>query len=192
MPANAISADLAAAYWKPTLYRGVLAAAFGLTSVFWADPPAGTLAWIFALFLVVTGVAVRRMAMLEETPSAAKGYWALVVVAWLIGAIALVFLGTASGLIWAGGLAWIVGGLLQLLAWFKLRTTFGPARDWLVPAVVEIGIGAGLFIVPGLDAHGIFGIAGGGQIVVAVFTLIAGFGLLFDARRRGGVAAADR
>ncbi|GAA3707176.1 hypothetical protein GCM10022377_21120 [Zhihengliuella alba] len=192
MPATPIPADLAASVWKPTLYRGLLAAAFGLTSVFWADPPADTLSWIVALFLVATGVSVRRMAMLEETPPAAKAYWALVVVSWLVGAIALVLLGSVDGLVWAGGLAWILGGLLQLLAWFRLRTTFGPARDWLVPAVVEIGIGAGLFIIPGLDAHGVFGIAGGGQIIVAVFTLIAAFGLLFDARRRGGVASGDR
>jgi ABC-type Fe3+-siderophore transport system permease subunit len=59
-----------------------------------------------------------------------------------------------------------------------------PVRDFLISGGASLGTGAALLAGRGLDPHGVFGIAGGGAIIVAVFLLIAAFGYRHDARER--------
>lgn len=181
MPSVQTPAAVARAYWKPLLIRAALAAAVGLTSVFWAAPPLQVLGLILAAFFVANAALLRRLIASEETPGAARVALAATAVAWLAAGVVLVFLPTVAGVTAAAAAGWIAGGAGQIAAWARTRKAFVPARDWALTGLVETGIGVGLLLFWGVDAHGIFGIGGGGQVIVAVFVAIAALGYRHDA-----------
>lgn len=184
MPSVQTPAEVARAYWKPLLLRAVLAAVLGLTSVFWAAPPLQALSLMLAGFFVLNAGLLRRLITDEATPTAARAALVATAVAWFAAAVVLVFLPTVAGVTAAAAAGWFAGGAGQLVAWARTRRRFVPARDWALTGLVETGIGAGLLLFWGVDAHGIFGIAGGGQIIVAVFVAIAALGYRHDALPR--------
>jgi len=181
VPSVQTPAAVARAYWKPLLLRAALAAVLGLTSVFWAAPPLQALSLILAGFFVLNATLMRRLIVDPATPTAARSALVATAVAWFAAGVALVFLPTVAGVTVTAAAGWITGGVGQLAAWARTRKRFVPARDWALTGVVETGIGVGLLLFWGVDAHGIFGIAGGGQIIVAVFVAIAALGYRHDA-----------
>ncbi|MFB0833538.1 hypothetical protein ACX8Z9_03875 [Arthrobacter halodurans] len=184
MPAPTTPADVAAALWKPVMFRAVAAAAFGALSVFWPAPDATVLAYAFAGYLVFSAKAVWDFAQAGVVPSAVRGLLGGAAIAWSLAAVFMVFVPEPGAVAVAGGVALAVSGLLELYAWLRHRAELVPVRDFLISGGASLGTGAALLAGRGLDPHGLFGIAGGGAIIVAVFLLIAAFGYRHDARER--------
>ena len=185
MPAVKTPAETAAVLWKPVMFRALAALAFGALSVFWQQPGNTVLAYCFAGYLVLSSKAVWDFAQAGATPPQVRGLLGGAAIAWSVAAVAMIFLPEPAPVAVAGGTALAVSGLLELLAWFRHRAGFVPARDFLVTGIVGLGTGAGLLWLGlglNLDAHGLFGIAGGGAIITGVFLLIGAVGYRYDAR----------
>ena len=184
MPAITTPSEEASAVWKPVMFRAVVATAFGALSVFWQEPSEAVVAYIFAAFLVLTSKSVWDFAVARIVPSPVRGLLGGAAIAWSVGAVfMLVFASTAAASI-AGGIGLAVAGLLELTAYFRHRGDLVPVRDFLITGAVSLVTGVLLLAWPDLDQHGVFGVAGGGSIIVAVFLLIAAFGYRHDARER--------
>lgn len=169
------------------MFRAVLAAVFGGLSVFWPAPEANVFAYCFAAYLVLSSKAVWDFAQAAVVPSPVRGLLGGAAIAWSLAAVAMLVMPTTEAVAVAGGVSLMVSGLLELLAWLRHRAELVAVRDLLVTGIVSVGTGAALLGSLALDlnlgAHGLFGIAGGGAIIVAVFGLIAAFGYRHDARR---------
>lgn len=169
------------------MFRSVVAAVFGGLSVFWPTPGENVFAYAFAAYLVLTSKAVWDFAQAAVVPSPVRGLLGGAAIAWSLAAVSMLLMPGGSAVALAGGSALVLSGLMELTAWLRRRAGLVAVRDFLVTGVVSVGTGVGLLgsLAMGLDldAHGLFGIAGGGAIIVAVFGLIAAFGYRHDARR---------
>ena len=184
VPALKTPVDVATAVWRPVTLRAAAALAFGALSIFWPAPGASTVAYCLALFLIVSAKAVWDFAKAPVIPEGVRGLLVAPAAVWLLAAVVLVISPETATIGIAGGLAFLLSGALELAGWFRSRRDLVPARDLAITGAVSLGTGVGLLggLNLGLDAHGFFGIAGGGAILTGVFLLIAGLGYRYDAR----------
>ncbi|WP_417234842.1 DUF308 domain-containing protein [Arthrobacter sp.] len=184
MPAVTASPEVAAAVWKPLMFRAVIAVAFGALSVFWQHPGEAFVAYSFGAYLVLTSKSAWDFAVAPVVPSPVRGLLGGAAIAWSFCAIFMLIFASTTAMSLAGGIGLAVAGILELVVYFRHRRDLVPAREFLITGVVSTVTGLLLLVWPGLDAHGIFGVAGGGAIIIAVFLLIAAFGYRHDARER--------
>jgi hypothetical protein len=178
--------------WKPILVRALIAAIFGLTTVFLQEPGLGALKYGLAAYFVFSGSGLWEYLRREPVPEGMRGPLSVAAAVFMVGAIVLLFAGTpfVAGLIAA--IALIGAGLAEVVAWARYRREFVPARDQLYTGAVGILSGIGLLIFLHLDPHGMLGIVGGGAIVIAVLLAISGFGFRHDAGPAAREAAEPR
>lgn len=180
MPAVKTPVDVAAAVWKPLLFRAVTAAAFGALTVFWQVPTVQVMAFALAAYLVLTAKSVRDFTAAEVVPAGVKTLLGLSALIWVLSAVLmLVFQDMAAA---TAGVVLVLTGALETAAWLRHRKELVPARELAVTGLASLGSGAGMLLGLHLDPHGLLGIAGGGAIIIAVFLLIAGFGYRHDAQ----------
>lgn len=182
MPAITAPQEVAAAVWKPVMFRAVVAVAFGAVSVFWQQPGESVVAYSFAAYLVLTSKSAWDFAVARVVPSPVRGLLGGAAIAWSFCAIFMLIFATTTSMTLAGGIGLAVAGVLELLVYLRHRRELVPARDFLITGTVSAVSGVLLLAWPGLDQHGVFGVAGGGAIIIAVFLLIAAFGYRHDAR----------
>ncbi|MDN5756343.1 MAG: DUF308 domain-containing protein [Arthrobacter sp.] len=182
MPAIPTPPEEASAVWKPVMFRAVVATAFGALSVFWQDPSEAVVAYLFAAFLVLSAKSVWDFAVARIVPFAVRGLLGGAAIAGAFSAVFLLVFASTTAAVIAGGLGLAVAGLLELTTYFRHRGDLVPVREFLLTGAVSLVTGVLLLAWPGLDQHGVLGIAGGGSIIVAVFLLIAAFGYRHDAR----------
>lgn len=178
--------------WKPILVRALIAAIFGLTTVFLQEPGLGVLKYGLAAYFVFSGSGLWEYLRRDPVPEGMRGPLSIAAAVFMLGAIALLFAGTpfVAGLI--AGIALIGSGLAEVVAWARYRRDFVPARDQLYTGAVGILSGVGLLVFLHLDPHGMLGIAGGGAIIIAVLLAISGFGFRHDAGPAAREAAEPR
>ncbi|NKX52540.1 hypothetical protein HER39_18580, partial [Arthrobacter deserti] len=142
----------AAAFWAPTLFRAVVAAGFGILSIFWQEPAQGPASLAAGVFLLLSGASV---ALLARRPEAARQRRLLAVAAAALaaaGALLPFFPGSRAfaGLAAAG---LVLSGAMELLLWWRSRAqrteAAVAAKDWLITGGVSAGFGAALpFFAP--------------------------------------------
>jgi hypothetical protein len=165
------------------MFRAIVAAVFGAASTFWPQPAADAVAYCFAGYLVLSAKAVWDFARAPVVPSAVRGLLGGVAIPWSLAALAMIIWPSRETISLATGVALLVSGVLELLVWLRHRRELVPVRDFALTGAVSAVVGVVLLAGNGLDVHGIFGVAGGGAIIAAVFGLIAAFGYRHDARR---------
>lgn len=182
--------EISSVVFKPILIRAAVALVFGLTTVFIADPGLTWMKVAFALYLVFSGSAVWEYLRREPVPAAMRSPLSLAAAAWMLGTVVLFFFGSPAGVGVTAGVALLLGGAAELVAWARHRREFIPARDQLWTGLVGLlsGAGAALGAAQGLNPHGILGIAGGGAVVIGVLLLISGLGFHHEVRRDRGTA----
>lgn len=176
--------------WVPILLRSATAAAFGTLTVFWQSPGVGVLSVAGGLYLLLTGFAVSRMAVLAgaEGKPRIRGLQRLEAAVYLAAGLAVLALRSVEAFLIAGGLALVLGGAVELYLWNTSRKTFLPARDWLITGGVSLGTAVILVGVQLLDlgAHAMLGVTGGSAIIIAVMLATSGLGARWDARSQSG------
>ncbi|MFJ2618483.1 DUF308 domain-containing protein [Glutamicibacter sp. NPDC087344] len=176
MPAPKTTPAQAQDVFRPVLLRGLTATVYALLSIFWVGADEKALSYSTAAFLVVTGVFMWQYVSVDSAPDKSRGPYALGAGLMLMAGIATIF---ATTTLWIGILAafaFLASGLAELYVFFTLRTQFPPFRNQLVTGVVGVILAAAALLGLNMDAHAMFGLIGGGAIVLAVFVLIAGFG----------------
>lgn len=181
MPAVTASPEVASSVWKPLMFRAIVAVAFGAVSVFWQHPSEAVVAYSFAAYLVLTSKSAWDFAVAPVVPSPIRGLLGGAAIAWSFCAIFMLIFASTTAMTLAGGLGLAIAGVLELVVYFRHRRDLVPAREFLITGAVSTVSGILLLAWPGLDQHGVFGVAGGGAIIIAVFLLIAAFGYRHDA-----------
>ena len=180
--------------WAPMLLRSAVAAAFGILTVFWQAPGPAVLGVAGGLYLLLTGLALWRMAALAGRTGLAQARTLQLASAGVhaLAGIAVLALQTVEVFCVAAGAAFLIGGAVDLFLWTKVRSAFLPARDWLITGVAGVGTAVLLVAVQAmaLGAQAMLGITGGSAIIIAVVLAISGLGARWDARPGRGVRPA--
>ena len=166
------------------LLRGIVAAAFGLGTVFWQQPSdrGGAIATALYLLLSAATVLWLRKAL---TPAAATVHKSLVpetVFLALAGLVALVLSGPMPFAI-AVGLGLLLAGASAVLAGWRARRDFQLAKDVLSMGVVTLATGIVLPLFIPLGTKALLGVVGGSAIILAVLLLLAALSYRHDARQ---------
>jgi uncharacterized membrane protein HdeD (DUF308 family) len=175
--AHAMSALLAQNWWAVAL-RGVFAILFGLVALFMPGVTMLSLVLFFAAYMLVDGVfsiisAVRAARNHER--------WGLLVLEGLVdiavGVIAFAWPGlTVVFFVTLMGFWSLVTGVLEIVAAFKLHTSYG--RGWLIfSGVVSILFGLALLIGPLIGAVVLTWWLGAYAMVFGITLLVLGFKL---------------
>ncbi|MBD8042475.1 hypothetical protein H9638_01485 [Arthrobacter sp. Sa2BUA2] len=173
--------------WIPILLRSVIAAVYGAVTIFWQEPTVAVLALAGGIYLVLTGVSVWRMSALAKGCGVALVPAALLAAAavYAVAGVLVAVVQSAEVFAYTAGAALLIGGVIELVLWFRARKQFVPARDWLITGVV--GIGAGvlmpvfLTLPEGSHVQALLGVSGGAAVITAVILAISGLGLRHDA-----------
>ena len=180
--------------WAPILLRSVIAAVFGVLTIFWQDPDVLVLSIAGGLYLLLTGVAVWRTAALAGVQGQARvrTLQLLEAVLYAVAGLAVLALRSVEAFCVAAGAALLVGGVVELYLWATARRVFLPARDWLITGAVSAGAAAILVAVQIMDlgAHAMLGVSGGSAVIIAVMLATSGLGARWDARSGSGAAPA--
>lgn len=144
--------EISSVVFKPILIRAVVALAFGLTTVFVAEPGLTWMKVMFALYLAFSGSAMWEYLRRDPVPVAMRSPLSLAAAAWMLGVIVLLFLGSPAAVGVAAGAALVLGGVAELVAWARHRREFIPARDQLWTGLVGLLSGGGVVVAPGLLA----------------------------------------
>ena len=83
--------EISSVVFKPILIRAVVALAFGLTTVFVAEPGLTWMKVMFALYLVFSGSAMWEYLRRDPVPVAMRSPLSLAAAAWMLGVIVLLF-----------------------------------------------------------------------------------------------------
>ena len=182
--------EISSVVFKPILIRAVVALAFGLTTVFVAEPGLTWMKVMFALYLAFSGSAMWEYLRRDPVPVAMRSPLSLAAAAWMLGVIVLLFLGSPAAVGVAAGAALVLGGVAELVAWARHRREFIPARDQLWTGLVGLLSGGGVVVaaLQGFGPHALLGIAGGGAILIGVLLRVSGLGFHHEVRRDRGTA----
>ncbi|MGO2081050.1 DUF308 domain-containing protein [Glutamicibacter arilaitensis] len=176
MPAPKTTPVQAADVFRPVFLRGLAALAYALMSIFWIGADDKVVTYSTAAFLVVTGVFMWQYVAVESAPEKSRAPYALGAGLMLFAGIAIIFVTSIAWVGYVGALAFLAGGIADLIVFAKYREAFPPFRNQLVSGAVGVILAISLCFSGGMDAHSLFGLIGGGTIILAVFALIAAFG----------------
>ncbi|WP_189638360.1 DUF308 domain-containing protein [Glutamicibacter arilaitensis] len=176
MPAPKTTPVQAADVFRPVFLRGLAALAYALMSIFWIGADDKVVTYSTAAFLVVTGVFMWQYVAVESAPEKSRAPYALGAGLMLFAGIATIFVTSIAWVGYVGALAFLAGGIAELIVFAKYREAFPPFRNQLVSGAVGVILAISLCFSGGMDAHSLFGLIGGGTIILAVFALIAAFG----------------
>lgn len=187
-------AQLPSWIWKPVLLRALIAAGYGILTIFWQEPGPVTMAVTGGLYLVGTGAAVYwlQAGFAIERDRAGRLHFGtstrlLLATALLLAATGAVLLfQTPAGSAIAAAVGLIAAGVLELYLGLRYRS-IALSRDWVITGVVNIGAGMILAALPALTSvqpHAVMGVLGGSAIIVAVVLILAALSLRHDASVR--------
>lgn len=176
VPAPKTTPVQASDVFRPVFLRGLTALAYALMSIFWIGADDKVVTYSTAAFLVVTGVFMWQYVSVESAPEKSRAPYALGAGLMLLAGIATIFVSSIAWVGYVGAFAFLAGGIAELIVFAKHREAFPPFRNQLVTGAVGVILAISLCFSGGMDAHALFGLIGGGTIVLAVFALIAAFG----------------
>ena len=176
--------------WQPILLRALITVAFGLLTVFWANP--GTLglclgiAGYFLAVAVSHYMAVRCLAL----PVGDTGRVALLAATGLIAVSGVVAAISLNPIVvaWLAGAALAAMGGAELFA--GLRKPAGSERDraplrsdWIISGVLGLGTGLLLPFFAAAGPHALLGVSGGGALMSGALWTLSALTLRHDGRK---------
>ena len=177
----------------PLLTRALLLLAFGALSMFWQPgrywsfehPSLTQVAWVTGIFLLVHGVVLlilqQRLAPLAaEISAGGRSVSALNSAALLYalgGVLAIALHGSLGLMVLVLGGVYALAGLIELLVGFRLGAEGPLSRDMRMSGMITMLTGMGLLWFGELGPQTLFGILGGGAVVVGIFLMIGAVSL---------------
>lgn len=178
--------------WKPLLLRAIVAAAFGVLTIFWQEPSLAVLVVAGGLYLLATGACALVLARcLPADRASAKPVLRAEAVVLAVGAAVVFVLPSAGVFAAAASAALLFSGGMELYLGLKHRGRFAAARDWVITGAIGVGTGALLPLFVDLQAHALLGVVGGSAILIAVLLGLAALGYRHDAASAGPAVAAE-
>ncbi|MEH0108769.1 hypothetical protein V6N00_03440 [Tersicoccus sp. MR15.9] len=153
--------------WPLLLVRGVVCAAFGLTTAFWATPGDTAMRLMIAAYMLLLGVVNWRLSVTVQDRRVLS--YALTIA--IFGLIVLVAPSRAM-LALVAALGFTLFGLMEATVAWMSRRAHPVVRDGAIIGVAMAGSGIILPLVQDLGPHGMLGVLGGGAIISAVIMLI--------------------
>lgn len=182
-PGGATPSDLTRLFWKPFLYRGIVAAVVALLGVGWIVQPGPTfVAIVLGLWLLLTGVLIWPVTRLGGLPAGLRTGLTSAALAWVVAGAILLFQREPEALAFIAAFGLGVGGASELVAGLQARALGRGARDLVISGGVGVIGAVILAIAHDTDAHGVMGIAGMIAAVFAVLHIIGGLGYRHDAK----------
>lgn len=181
--------------WQTVLLRALVTVAFGLVTVFWAEPGSLGLSVAFTCYFLALAachyLTVRALAL----PRGDTRRLVLLSATGLLAMSGVVVAISASTVVtvWFGAAALAALGVAELYAArYRPPASNKPASaqrkldlrsDWLISAV--LGIGTGLLLPFFADAgpHGLLGVAGGGALMSGALWTLSALTLRHDGRK---------
>lgn len=181
--------SVARVFWKPTLYRSVIAIVFALLGIFWVqDPPETLVALSTAGMFLLTALLMWPVTRLTALPERLRTGITAAALGWAVAGILLCFLRDplVLGVVTAFGL--VLGGIGELVAGWGHRELGRPAIDEVISGGLAL-LGAVILVLvcvgigDDLDAHGVFGTSAMIIVVLGVHQLLAAIGYRRDASK---------
>ncbi|MDM7991186.1 DUF308 domain-containing protein [Arthrobacter sp. zg-Y877] len=170
------------AAWGPMLVRAVVAAVYGVLTVFWQDPTEPVLAYAGGAFLLLTGAALWPMLAAARGHGKVRAFLLVEAVVYVLAGAATLVLASAEAFRVAAAAALILGGALEIVLWVRNRRDFLPARDWLITGAAALVAGVLVPAFYDLGVRALLGVTGGAAIVTAVIVAISALGARHDSR----------
>lgn len=174
--------------WQTILLRALLTVAFGLLTVFWAEPGVTGLGVAITCYLLALSatqyLTVRTLAL----PRRDARRLVLLGATGLLGMSAVVVAISGSTLITAifCGAALAVMGAAELFSALRKPADGGKATlrsDWIISGVLGLGTGLLLPFFVTAGPHGLMGVAGGGALMSGALWTLSALTLRHDAMR---------
>ncbi|PXA67058.1 hypothetical protein CVS29_05500 [Arthrobacter psychrochitiniphilus] len=180
--------------WRPVLLRALVALAFGLTTVFWAEPGPLGMCLALAVYFLASAAGqywiVRTMALPRRDSRRVMLQGAAGILA--VGGVMVAISASSVVAAWLGGVALAVLGAAELFA--AIRKPAGNsgeklalASDWRISGVLAMGTGILLPFFAAAGPHAMLGVAGGGALMTGALWALSALTLRHD----GGTAKAQ-
>ena len=152
----------------------------------WGEPGLTGVTWAVGLFMLAHGAVLlwlhRSLAGPLGSSPERSAIQSFAVLYTLGGVVALVFAGQLGQLVLVVGLVYGLTGLTELILGMRTTQTSAMGRDWKIAGLVTVLTAAGLFLFGEVGSKALFGIVGGGAMIVGVFHLVAALTFGHDAR----------
>lgn len=168
--------------WGPMLVRSLVAAVYGVLTIFWQDPTEPVLAYAGGAFLLLTGAALIPMLSAARGHGTVRPLLLAEAAVYVLAGAATLILSSAEVFRVTAAAALILGGAVELFLWVKQRRAFLPARDWLITGAASLVSGLLVPVVYPLGVRALLGVTGGAAIIIAVIVAISALGARHDAR----------
>ncbi|MCQ1994055.1 hypothetical protein [Arthrobacter sp. zg-Y1171] len=168
--------------WGPMLVRSMVAAVYGVLTVFWQDPTEPVLVVAGGTYLLLTGVALWPMLTAARGHGNVRAFLLVEAAAYVLAGAATLVFASAEAFRAAAAAALILGGALEIILWVRNRSGFLPARDWLITGAAALGAGILVPLVYSLGVRALLGVTGGAAIIIAVIVAISALGARHDSR----------
>ncbi|MFC0582536.1 hypothetical protein [Micrococcoides hystricis] len=179
---------LARALTRPVFLRALIAALFAIPTIFIFSLDNTYLRFGAAALFVLTASQIYDHVKVStaHAPKASVPIQLpqlLAAIVLMLGGVGMLFVTTPQleAIVIGGTLG--IAGVAEVVAYFRGRSSFWPARDFLVIGIAHAGTGVFLLLANQLNEHGILGVLAGGMLIVAVFGLITTFGYRYEAKR---------
>jgi uncharacterized membrane protein HdeD (DUF308 family) len=177
--------------WWMIALRGVAAIVFGVLALIWPGITLLSLVFLFAAYALVDGVIAIATGIRRGGEGRSPDWWRVVrgIVGVAAAVIAVVMPGlTALALLYLIAAWAIIGGVVEIVAAYRLREVI--TREWLlaVDGVLGILFGIVLIVFPGAGALAVVWLIGAFAIVSGVALLVLAFRLRGRAGMTGSYA----
>ncbi len=175
------------ALWQRVLLRALVTLAFGLVTVFWADPGVLGLCFGFALYFLALAATQYWVVRTLELPRGHRGRLVLLGAAGFLAMNGVVVAISASTVIaaWLGGAALAVVGAAELFAALdkpdgNTNAKIALRSDWMISGVLGLGTGILLPFFANVGPHALMGVAGGGALMIGALWALSALTLRHD------------
>ncbi|MCC9205758.1 hypothetical protein [Arthrobacter sp. zg-Y769] len=175
--------------WGPMLVRSMVAAVYGVLTVFWQDPTEPVLVFAGGAYLLLTGVALWPMLTAARGHGNVRPVLLVEAAAYVLAGAATLAFASAEAFRAAGAAALILGGALEIFLWVRHRADFLPARDWLITGAAALAAGVLVPLFYDLGVRALLGVTGGAAIITAVIVAISALGARHDSRTAAATQA---
>lgn len=175
------------ALWQRVLLRAVVTLAFGLVTVFWADPGVLGLCIAFAGYFLALAATQYEVVRALELPRGHRGRLVLLGAAGFLAMSGVVVAISATTVVaaWLGGAALAVMGAAELFAALNRPASATKAKpalrsDWIISGVLGLGTGILLPFFAGVGPHALMGVSGGGALMIGALWALSALTLHHD------------
>ncbi|WP_291279667.1 hypothetical protein [Galactobacter sp.] len=181
--------SMARVFWKPVLYRAVIAIAYSLLGIFWAkNPPSVLVAIATAVLFLLCALFVWPVTRLAGLPERMRTGLTAAALGWIVAGVLLFIFREPAAMASIIALGLALGGIGELVAGWGRKELGRPAADMVISGALGI-IGAVVLVLvsvalgSNLDPHGIFGTAAMIVVCIGVHQVLAAIGYRRDVNK---------